>query len=548
MLDNLDVMPYEQALQIVTSNGNGSNGKGFGDPSIKTSAEKVSLIRAKAKEFTSERLDPADALAQLRAYNTQIDGPCRDPELLTFLRQSKRSKVSVGDLVKAGDTLSMQRQPFILDGIFTPQATNLVVGREKKGKTSFVIAAIAAWHRGQPSFCDFDFCGDCPPVIVIGPDMSEEQWGKMLHMYGLANSDGQLLPDGPIKVLMHMGHEFALDQHGFDLIDQLAEMYPGALFIFDSYSRLVSPLGLREETSEFAGPLITAQSVLARHGATTIWLHHSAANRDTGKASSRGSTALPAAADQIVFLESPSANEEDSRTQLRTKGRDVPVSALLERTKPDGVWVCHASGEELERQRMLQSQINKLKGYSQECFQALVALHSDNLLGSDLRQIADAIGLDGTDDKDIDKIRKPTKRLLALQLVSDHEVKHLGTQDGGRPAHLYRLLPKVQKLLNLDSGNLHTREEGQKPANSPETPDTKGSAPLPHVQESDFSISKGSETLVSLDSCPESSQGELSGISSVPGMYRAFPEHSLTDQDPYWPPLPDPSNNSLPWE
>ena len=77
--------------------------------------------------------------------------------------------------------------------------------------------------------------GNCPPVIVIGPDMSEEQWGKMLHMYDLANSDGQVKPDGPIKVLMHMGHEFALDQHGFDLIDQLAEMYPGALFIFYSY-------------------------------------------------------------------------------------------------------------------------------------------------------------------------------------------------------------------------------------------------------------------------------------------------------------------------
>ena len=298
----------------------------------------------------------------------------------------------------------MQRQPFILDGVFVPQGTNLVVGREKKGKTSFVIAAIAAWHRGQPSFCDFDFIGDCPPVIVIGPDMSEAQWGKMLHMYGLADAEGQLLPDGPIKLLMHMGHDFALDQHGLDLLDQLAELFPGALFLFDSYSRLVSPLGLREEASEFAGPLITAQSLLANHDATSIWLHHSAANRETGKATSRGSNALPAAADQIVFLESPTANEDDPRTQLRTKGRDVPVAALLEITRPDGIWVCHASGEELERQRMLQSQIDKLKGYAADCFQALVALHSDNPFGADLRQIADAVGFDGQDDKDIEKL------------------------------------------------------------------------------------------------------------------------------------------------
>ena len=189
-MDNLDVMPWDEAMAVLGGDSRSSNGNGFGDPRVKSPAQKVSLLRAKAKELTAERLDPADSLAQLRAYNVHIEGPCRDPELLTFLQQSKRSKVSIGDLVKAGDTLSMQRQPFILDGIFVPQGTNLVVGREKKGKTSFVVYAIAAWHRNQPSFCDFDFCGDCPPVIVIGPDMSEAQWGKMLHMYGLADAEG----------------------------------------------------------------------------------------------------------------------------------------------------------------------------------------------------------------------------------------------------------------------------------------------------------------------------------------------------------------------
>ena len=539
----IDAVAVLQASLDRPSHGEGNTSNGSGDKRLQPPAEKVLLLRAKAKELTSQRLDSADALAQLRAYNTQIEGPCRDPELLTFLLQSKRSKISIDDLVKAGDTLSMQRQPFILDGIFIPQGTNLVVGREKKGKTSFVIAAIAAWHQGQPSFCDFDFCGDCPPVIIIGPDMPEQQWGKMLHMYGLADADGKLLPDGPIKLLMHMGHDFALDQHGLDLLDQIAEMHPSALFLFDSYSRLVSPLGLREETSEFAGPLITAQSILSRSEATSIWLHHSAANRDTGKASSRGSTALPAAADQIIFLESPTPNEEDPRTQLRTKGRDVSVAALLERIKPDGEWVCHASGEELERQRMLLSQISKLKGYAQDCFNALIALHSDNPSGADLRQIADAIGFDGQDNKDIDKVRKPMNRLLTMQLVSNHEVKHLGTQDGGRPAHLYRLLPKVQKALNLDSGNPYTREERQKPAKGPETCGVNGSDPLPRIQESDLSISIGSETLQSLGSCPEPSQLEVSGISSIPGMYREIPEPVLPDQDPHWgpPPAAEPS-------
>jgi hypothetical protein len=454
----------------------------------KSDADKIAALKAKATELVKLRVEHSEALAQLRGYNNQIEGPCRDPELATFLRAAKRGRTTLADLIKPGDRLSMKRLPFMLDGVFTPQDTNLVIGREKKGKTSFVIAWIAAWHFQQQTFCGFDITGDCPPVIVIGPDMTEQQWGKMLHQYHLASAEGELSPDGPIKELLHMGHDFCLDQHGLDLIDQIAEQHHNALFIFDSYSRLVEPLGLREETAEFASPLIQAQSILAKHQATGIWLHHSAANRETGKASSRGSTSLPAAADQIVFLEYPSPNEDDPRTLLRTKGRDVPVSALLERTKPDGVWICHASGDDLEQQRKVESRIDKLKpGLALHAFNAIKRRHQDQLLGFDLAELSEAIG-----DTDPSKLYRPMQRLMELCLVDEFSVGNSGP-DGGRPPKRFRLHPSVARHLEATAKNPSTRGSTQTTPDMPETP----------------------SGLVSAQSCPENDMQKTSAPSRV---------------------------------
>ena len=166
-------------------------------------AEKIELLKALAKKLISAGVSVTDALPQLREKQELIQSSCRNQELTQFLRNVKSNKVSLDDLVKAGDTLSLKPQPFLLDSVFVPNGTNLVIGREKKGKTAFVVAWIAAWHFGCRQFCGFDLVGDCPPVVIIGPDMSEEQWGAMLHMYHLADEEGQLLPDGPIKLLLH---------------------------------------------------------------------------------------------------------------------------------------------------------------------------------------------------------------------------------------------------------------------------------------------------------------------------------------------------------
>lgn len=460
-----------------------------------TEAQKIALLKELAKELVDEHVSIQEALPQLREIKDLIQSACRDPELSQFLRAVKSKKVSLDDLIKPGGKLKLTSEPFILNGVIISGGTNLVIGREKKGKTAWVIALIAAWHHTQEQFCDFDLIGPCPPVVLIGPDMSEAQWGKMLHEYHLADEDGNLPDNSPIKLLLHMGHGLSLDQHGLDLIDQAAEsicaQYPDQrpLFIFDSYARLVDDLGLQEATSEFATPMSLAQTILRKHKVTDVWLHHSAANRETGKATSRGSTALPALADQQIFMEYPTANEDDPKTLLRTKGRVIPVRAVIERTRPDGVWVVHASGDEVDAQSRIQQNIDSIRNGSlaESCFIAMFRMLPAHPLGVDLWQLAEYLGV-----KSQDTLRKPLQRLKDLTLIDNY-----GSQDtaseGGRPREIYKFLASVQKLLSSNpnlAGGLSTRRNTVETPERVETPQGNASQEILAHGENPLTIQK----------------------------------------------------------
>ena len=456
----------------------------------KPEADQIELLKASAKELIEAHVSVAEALPQLRERKDLIVSSCKDQELTQFLREVKSKKVSLADLVKPGDKLKLTSEPFILNGVIISGGTNLIIGREKKGKTAWVVATIAAWYRGEDQFCGFDFVGPCPPVAIIGPDMSEAQWGKMLHMYGLADEDGEVLPDGPIKHLLHLGHGLSLNSDGLNLIeevaDDLCQRFPDQqpLLVFDSYARLVDDLGLQEATSEFAAPLSMAQALLRQYKVTDIWLHHSAANRDTGKATSRGSTALPALADQQIFMEYPTANEDDNRTMLRTKGRDSPVRALIERTQPDGVWIIHANGDEVEQQNRIQQRIDRLVDGSlaHKCLVAIHGICTANPIGADIQQLSAALRI-----KNLDSLRKPLRRLIELNLLYKFTSRET-TPEGGRPRDIYKLLSSVQKLLDsnpLQSSYSPALGNTETTATSPETSGSNKSQPaLAHMEKS----------------------------------------------------------------
>ena len=429
-------------------------------------SEKIAHLKELAKHLAAERIDSSDAMVHMRGRAGDISLGIQNPELKTFLLEAKRGKVTPLDIVRPGQRLSRRSAPFLLEGLVMPNCTNLIVGREKKGKTSLLIAWIAAWYFGCDTFINQAIHGEIPPVFIIGPDMPEQDWNALLRQYHLLDEDDLLPEDGPIKGVIHKGHQLSLDRSGIDLIEELASEHPGALFLFDSYSALVSGLGIREEGAEFADPLLSLQAALAPHNITILLIHHSAANRDTGKATSRGSTALPAASTQQIFLESPSNEEDDPRIQIRTKGRERDFKALLRKEEPDGHWVCISQGAGLIEQQNRERTISKLKGLQRKVFDALLTLRQDQPNGSDYWEIAEHLGW-GTDSRAVDRVRNPIAALCGRGLVMEMPVKAVADEDGGRPRCRFRIRQAIADLCRGEvSGFMESSEDSQ---DAPET-------------------------------------------------------------------------------
>jgi len=476
---------------------------------VLTESEKLAHLRELAKHLAAERIDGSEAMAHMRGRSADIKAAAQNPELRNFLLEAKRGKVTPLDIVRPGQRLSSRSAPFLLEGLVMPNCTNLIVGREKKGKTSLLIAWIAAWHFGCETFINQAVHGEIPPVFIIGPDMPEQDWNALLRQYHLLDEDDLLPEDGPIKGVIHKGHQIYLDRSGIDLIEELAAEHPGAIFLFDSYSALVSGLGIREEGAEFADPLLSLQAALAPHNITILLIHHSAANRDTGKATSRGSTALPAASTQKIFLESPTNEEDDPRIQIRTKGRERDFKALLRKEEPDGHWICISQGAGLVEQQNRERTISKLKGLQRKVFDALLTLRQDQPNGSDYWGIAEHIGW-GSDAKAIDRVRGPIAALCGRGLVMEMPVKAVADEDGGRPRCCFRIRQAVADPCRQEFSGVSGVPDDQK--NAPETQNLMGlRAAAPETSETPETLHrKGSgEFQASLSSTGEGSNSPL---------------------------------------
>ena len=242
------------------------------------------------------------------------------------------------------------------------EATNLVIAAPKVGKTSLILEAIGAWNRGE-AFLGRAFHGACPPVLIVGTDQPQSDWGRMLQKVGLVSQERRIL--APLVGLFHSGTPLQLDPEGIEKIASYAKNHPGLLVLVDSYSRCISSLGLSERDAEVVGPLADLQEAVAHYGATLVVIHHSNKGaHDSGSMASRGSTALPAAVSQILHLQRLEASQEQQgasagKRMLTTEGRGGAPEKFLIELDQEGRWIFKGDGEALlreqERQRTLAS-------------------------------------------------------------------------------------------------------------------------------------------------------------------------------------------------
>ena len=271
----------------------------------------------------------------------------RDTEISRHLYLTRQTHRGRQGPVVAYQPLDLTPTPWVWEGVLLAGCPNMLIGGPKTGKTTMVASWIAAWSRGAREFLGRELVGACPPVALCWVDQPERDSARMLAAAGLLKPDGSLAP--PITALWTSGRPLHLDPEGIEELANWGETNPGGLLILDSYAAATRPLALEEASGEFAAPFIELAEALEPFSVTLVVIHHASKGRaGEGPAmASRGSTALPAAASQIVSIARVSPqNPADRRLMLQAEGRGGPaVHLLIERQGAD--WTCHGSGDEV---------------------------------------------------------------------------------------------------------------------------------------------------------------------------------------------------------
>ena len=289
----------------------------------------------------------AERMIQARQAAGELGLRLRDGEIQRELWRLRMASSGRSEPILPGQRLDLSPTPWRWEGLLLDRCAHLLVAAPKIGKSSLGLALVAAWHRGEPTFLDRRLIGPCPPVILCWPDQGEQDCARMIRAAGLLAADGGLLSP-PLVALFHAGRPIHLDPEGIERLTELVSQHDEALVILDSYSAATRPLGLEEASAEFAMPMVELIEALEPHRATLLVIHHAgkARSAESPTSASRGSTALPAAASQVLSLARVSPqNRADRRLMLAAEGRGGPQEHLLIERQGDD-WICHGSGDE----------------------------------------------------------------------------------------------------------------------------------------------------------------------------------------------------------
>ena len=278
---------------------------------------------------------PQDRYIELREFAKDLGLHLYPDDIRRVIHEARAELAGAVEMLTPEQEISAPEETWLWQGVLLKADSNMLISLPKVGKTTLLIAMIAAWWNGAQSYLGQALVGPCPPVVIVGPDMSRIRWMKLLSRFGLAeqSSTGKWKLLGPIKGLFSKSEGIQLDDAGLARIADLASANAGGLFLFDSYTKLTSKLGLKEAANTFAGPAEDVQEVCAPHSITLVVLHHSGHSRqgEGAVAASRGTTALPAAFSQVINLAWFKRRESktDKRVLLETEGREEDLQLLI---------------------------------------------------------------------------------------------------------------------------------------------------------------------------------------------------------------------------
>lgn len=280
----------------------------------------------------------------LRQASSGMKLNLNNSEIEHAIKLAKRALDPIKEPIRGGDVISVEPMPWLLQDIILLSTINLLVALPKTGKTSFLISLLAAYINGESQYIGKSLHTETFPILIIGTDQPESDWARMLKRGGLIDSNNRL--HHSIVALYTAGSPLYFDEEGFNTIEEYCKQHERLVIVADSYSRLTSLQGVAEKSEQYAAPMHELSKRIAPYSATAIVIHHSNKEYQEGSAAlqSRGTTALPAAASQILSLtrisnstnSNTSGGNAETYCRLKTEGRAGAPQELTLKSCSDG--------------------------------------------------------------------------------------------------------------------------------------------------------------------------------------------------------------------
>lgn len=311
--------------------------------------------------YLDKEIPPIERLIHMREAATNLMVSLRDAELQRFIWDVRRKLAGVSDGYGPDEIIETPDLQWLHDGALLAGDSNLIVGLPKANKTTYVLGALGAAYRGESSFLGRSVTNDLPPIFIAGTDQPGHIWQHQLKQVGFVSEDGKRSPH--ILKLFTRERPIHLTPDGIERMAQAAEQNPGLIFLLDSYHALVRPLDVEENSPAIADPFLDFLEAVAPYNATTLLIHHAnkGSNGRSATFSSRGNTALPAAASQTLDVSRLKPDDDsDHRRLIKTEGRLAEPIKLLATYRGDAGWEHHGNAEQVEQAEQLQDAEDKL--------------------------------------------------------------------------------------------------------------------------------------------------------------------------------------------
>lgn len=350
------------------------------------------LLLSRAEEIINSNRRIAEQRQAIKAVARSLEYNLTNQEITDLYEQLDSTIASYEPDVEPGQQFSAFSQSWLLDEIFLV-GLNLLVGMPGAGKSRLLIALVAAFLNGQPTFLQRQLLpGLDRHVLIVGTDQDRQQWGSLLAERALAEVLGKEMVNEQEKInyLLHprihlktSGGGFRLDADGMRWIRSWNQQHPGGLVIIDSLSAVLPP-GIKE-ADESAGRLMR-QIEVARQGNACIVTHHtnkqSTINGELGVYSGSGSGSIDRAISRHIGLAYETHIEagkeklhtESPRRVITSQKRGAANQRLIVENGPFNTWdyiSTAAEDRELKRQAQEGEASERLTGWKKAVYSVL---------------------------------------------------------------------------------------------------------------------------------------------------------------------------------